>query len=109
MPQRRTARARDDDDRPAARRRRTDAPGLTVADAARSGLRSIAGLTGKRAEGVIAVEPAGDGWLVQAEVVEGSRVPSSTDLLAAYEAELGPDGSLVSCHRHEQYTRGYWR
>ena len=80
---------------------------LTAAEAGRYGLRQIAELTGKDPEGVTGVEPlADDGWLVTVEVIEDRRIPSSTDLLATHETELGPDGDLVSYRRARRYARG---
>lgn len=79
---------------------------LTAADAGRQGLRQIAQLTGKDPEGVAGVEPSGDGWLVTVDVIEDHRIPSSTDILASYEAELGPDGELVSYGRVRRFARG---
>ena len=52
------------------------------------------------------VEPSGDGWLVTIDVVEDHRIPSSTDVLASYEAELGPDGDLIAYRRVRRYARG---
>ena len=79
---------------------------LTAAAAGRYGLRQIAELTGKDPEGVSGVEPSGDGWLVTIDVVEDHRIPSSTDVLASYEAELGPDGDLIAYRRVRRYARG---
>jgi hypothetical protein len=93
-----------------ARGRRTSADGaepeLSAAEAGRYGLREIAELTGKETEGVTGVEPTEDGWLVTVEVVEDRRIPSSTDLLATYQTELGPDGDLISYRRVRRYSRG---
>ena len=75
-------------------------------EADKVGLRQIAELTGKQAEGVTGVEPADDGWVVGVEVVEDKRIPSSTDILATYETEVGMDGELVSYRRVKRYTRG---
>jgi Gas vesicle synthesis protein GvpO len=86
---------------------KTDQPPLTAAEAGRYALQQIVDLTGKDPEGVTAVEPTEDGWLVTVEVIEDRRIPSSTDLLAAYEAELGPDGDLVSYRRVRRYARGW--
>jgi hypothetical protein len=83
-----------------------DQPPLTAAEAGRFGLRQIAELTGKEPEGVTGVEPAEGGWVVTIEVVENRRIPSTTDLLATYETEIGPDGDLVSYRRVHQYARG---
>ena len=85
---------------------RSGGGGLTAAKAAQRGLRQIAELTGKQTEGVTGVDPAEDGWIVGVEVIEDRRIPSSTDLLATYEAELDLDGELLSYRRVRRYTRG---
>ncbi len=38
-------------------------------------------------------------------VLEDRRVPSSGDILALYEAELDPDGSLLAYRRARRYSR----
>ena len=81
------------------------ADGIPAAAAAEAGLRQIASLTGKNPEGVTGVEPTEDGWLVSVEVLEDRRVPSSGDILALYEAELDPDGSLLAYRRARRYSR----
>ena len=80
--------------------------GLSAARAARAGLRQIAELTGKKPEGVTGVEPAEDGWLVGVEVVEDRRIPSSSDILAIYEADVDSEGELESYRRVRRYSRG---
>jgi hypothetical protein len=79
---------------------------LTAAKAAQRGLREIAELTGKQTEGVTGVEPAEDGWIVGVEVVEDRRIPSSTDILATYEAEFDGNGELLSYRRVKRNARG---
>ena len=120
MAERRTTRSTDDDGRPATRgreepeaegrenrsRRRRSADGITAPEAAQAALRAIVDLTGKKPEGGTAVGPTEDGWLVGIEVVEDQRVPSSSDILAIYEAELDFDGGLVSYRRGRRYPRG---
>lgn len=96
---------RDAPRRRAAGRRDRDG-GMSAAEAARSGLRSLADLIGKRPEGVTAVEPTDDGWRVGVEVVEERRVPSTADILAIYQAELDTDGRLQSYRRIRRYPRG---
>jgi Gas vesicle synthesis protein GvpO len=90
----------------AERASRTKEPELTAAEAGQYGLRQVAELTGKDPEGVIGVEPAEDGWLVTVEVIEDRRIPSATDVLAAYETEISPDGELLSYRRLRRYSRG---
>ncbi len=80
--------------------------GLTAAHAAWAAQRQIAGLTGNQAEGVTGVGPADDGWVVEIEVLEDHRIPSSSDILAAYEAGLDLDGELLSYRRVRRYPRG---
>ncbi len=74
--------------------------------AARAGLSQIVELTGKEPEGVTAVKPADGGWVVGVEVVEDRRIPSSSDILAVYEAELDAGGDLTSYRRIRRYARG---
>jgi hypothetical protein len=84
-----------------------DLPRLTAAEAGREGLQQITELTGKDAETVTGIKRSrGSGWLVTVEVVEDRRIPSSTDILSTYEAELTGDGELLSYHRVKRYARG---
>lgn len=83
-----------------------DQPRLSAAEAGRDGLRQIVELTGKDPESVTGVKRSQDGWLVTVEVIEDHRIPSSTDILATYEAELDGDGELLSYHRLRRYSRG---
>jgi hypothetical protein len=75
-------------------------------DAAEAGLRQITDLTGREVQGVVSLEPAESGWVVGIEVVEDRRIPSSTDVLALYEAEIDADGDLLSYNRKRRYPRG---
>ena len=79
---------------------------LSAAEAGREGLQQITELTGKDPESVTGVEPSQDGWLVTVEVIEDRRIPSSTDILSTYEAEIGNDGELLSYRRVRRYSRG---
>lgn len=79
---------------------------LSARSAANAGLTDIAGLTGKQPEGVTAVEPTANGWIIAVEVIEDRHVPSSADILATYEAELSGDGTLLAYRRTKRYARG---
>jgi hypothetical protein len=79
---------------------------LSAAEAGREGLQQITELTGKDPESVTGVERSEDGWLVTVEVVEDRRIPSSTDILSTYEAEIDNDGELLSYRRLRRYSRG---
>jgi Gas vesicle synthesis protein GvpO len=56
-------------------------------------------------ESVSAFERTQDGWLVTMEVVEVSRIPESTDVLASYEMELDDDRNLRRYARARRYHR----
>jgi len=76
---------------------------MTAVDA---GMRHVADLTEKEVEGATSVQPVEDGWLVDVEVVEDRRIPSSGDILSLFEAKLDAEGNLVSCRRKRRYRRG---
>ncbi|MET8338686.1 gas vesicle protein GvpO [Streptosporangium canum] len=79
---------------------------LSALTAGRVGVRHIAELTGREAEGVVFVQPEQDGWRVGVEVVEDRRVPSSGDILALYEINMDREGHLLSYRRTRRYKRG---
>jgi hypothetical protein len=81
-------------------------PEISAAEAAREGLRQIVALTGKEPLGVTSIEATDDGWLVGVEVVEDSRIPTSTDLLGLYEIDLDLAGDLLGYRRTSRYQRG---
>ncbi|WP_454195644.1 gas vesicle protein GvpO [Nocardia sp. Marseille-Q1738] len=63
-------------------------------------------LTAKQAEGVTSMEPTEAGWLLEIEVLEDRRIPSSADMLALYEVEIDMDGNLLAYRRTRRYSRG---
>jgi hypothetical protein len=80
---------------------------LAPAAAARHALEAVQALTDRRAEGVIGVERLDDGgWSVVIELLETSRVPSTSDVLGEYEVEVDARGRLRSYARRGRYTRG---
>jgi Gas vesicle synthesis protein GvpO len=62
-------------------------------------------LLGRSVESVSSLERTHDGWVVALEVLEFSRIPESTDVLASYEMELDNDLNL----RRYQQVRRYHR
>lgn len=88
------------------RRRQHGEGHLNAVRAARLGLRQVAELTGKEPAGVASVERSEEGWTVGVEVIEDRRIPSSTDVLALYQADLAGDGELVGYRRIRRYKRG---
>ncbi|MGW4330645.1 gas vesicle protein GvpO [Nocardia sp. NPDC004573] len=81
-------------------------PGLTAAQAIAAATENLVALTSKQVEGVTSMEPTEDGWLVEIEVLEDRRIPSSADILALYEVEIDLDGNLLAYHRTRRYGRG---
>jgi hypothetical protein len=79
-----------------------------VGEIAQRARQQLAELTGRPPEAVLGVARDGDngGWKVEVETLELQRVPSTTDLLAAYVLKLDDDGDLVEYHRARRYLRG---
>jgi Gas vesicle synthesis protein GvpO len=80
--------------------------GTPPAEIARSALRVISELTGRRPENVLGLRKDDDGWIVTLEIVELSRIPPSTDLLGVYAVHLDDDGDLMGYERLRRYLRG---
>jgi gas vesicle protein GvpO len=78
---------------------------ISVEDAAAFARKHIAAVTGRSPGTVISVDPAEDGWLVEVELVEQERIPTSLDVLAVYAVELDGGGRLVSYRRNRRYSR----
>ncbi|GGL31058.1 gas vesicle protein GvpO [Nocardia jinanensis] len=79
---------------------------LTAREAAAAAIEHLSELTSKSVEGVTSMEPLEDGRLVEIEVLEDHRIPSSADMLALYEVEIDFDGNLLAYHRVARYARG---
>ena len=84
------------------RRRGEVQTAAAVAQRAKAELEAITGLD---ADHVSAVQQEPDGWHVVVDLVELRRIPAATDVLAAYEAVLGPTGLLLSYRRTRRYFR----
>lgn len=78
----------------------------TAARAAAVAIERLAQLTSKDLQSVTRVEPIEDGWLVEVEVLEDHRIPSSADIMALYEVELDLEENLLAYSRIKRYTRG---
>lgn len=64
-------------------------------------------LTGRRVEGVTAIERDDDGWKIHIEVVELHRIPETSDLLGMYEVQVDRRGDLSGYRRLRRYSRGH--
>ncbi len=76
-----------------------------AADIAKHAKAELEAITGLDADHVSAVEHRPDGWHVVVDLVELRRIPAATDVLAAYEAVIGPTGTLLSYRRTRRYFR----
>ncbi|MBP1817917.1 gas vesicle protein [Mycobacterium sp. OAE908] len=85
-------------------------PPLRARDAAEVAREFITELNGSEPVAMTSVELTdADGWVVEFEVVEDRRIPSSADVLALYEVELDADGELLGFRRTRRYLRGQTR
>jgi hypothetical protein len=87
-----------DEDRP---ERRLSAKELTEA-----ALDTITDLTGFEPESVAGLQWDGESWLVTVDVLELSRIPNTTDLLASYVVQLDDAGGLLGYKRTRRFVRG---
>lgn len=72
----------------------------------RTAREQLAELTGMTPESVSSFERTEEGWLLEIEVLELSRVPDTMSLLASYEVQLDPQGELMGYRRLRRYERG---
>ena len=84
---------------------RDHGPATLPATIASSALEHLA-LTGREPEGITAIHRTDDGWSIEVEVLELTRTPTTTDLLATYEIDLDAAGGFVRYHRSRRYVRG---
>ena len=68
--------------------------------------RQLEQLVGKSPEGITGLERTDDGWTVWIDVLELSRIPSTTDVIATYEVEADASGALQGYRRCRRYVRG---
>ncbi|WP_435854073.1 gas vesicle protein [Streptomyces misionensis] len=66
----------------------------------------LAELTGLVPESVSSFEQTEDGWSLEVEVLELSRVPDTMSLMGGYQVELDPQGQLTGYRRVRRYERG---
>lgn len=62
-------------------------------------------IAGLQAERITELQSTEDGWRAKVDVVELSRVPSSTDVLATYEVTADVDGSVGAFERVRRFRR----
>jgi hypothetical protein len=80
--------------------------GLSGREAIERVRRDLPQLLGRPIEAVLGLQRDDDsGWMVTVQVVELSRIPSTTDVLASYEVTLDKRGELVGYRRDRRYHR----
>ena len=79
--------------------------GIRAGEAIKLARETLADVLGKSAESVSGVNRSEEGWSVALDVVELSRIPPSTDLLATYDVTLDSSGDLVDLVRSRRYMR----
>lgn len=65
----------------------------------------LAELLGVPAERVTGIRKADHGWLVTVEVLEMTRVPETSDVMADYEVEVTTQGRITGFRRLHRYLR----
>ena len=79
---------------------------LSAGELGEAALTTIEELTGYEPEAVTALAWDGDLWQVTVDVLELSRIPSTTDVLGSYIVQLDGDGTLHGYRRARRYVRG---
>jgi hypothetical protein len=68
-------------------------------------LQQVGALTGYPTAGASAASRTDDGWQLEVDVVEVSRVPATTSLLATYEVQASDGGDVLSYRRVRRFHR----
>jgi hypothetical protein len=80
---------------------------LSAAELSQAALTTVQELTGYQPEAVTGLEWDGDAWVVTVDVLELSRVPNTTDVLASYVVQLDEGGTLRGLRRAHRFVRGH--
>jgi len=68
-------------------------------------IKQVHQLIGKPIESVTGMGKDGSDWTVTLEVLELSRIPSTTDVLGSYEVTIDKNGELTGVQRTRRYPR----
>lgn len=81
---------------------------LSAAELGEAALATVEELTGYDPEAVTALQWDGDSeqWTITVDVLELSRVPNTTDVMAAYDVQLDAEGTLRGYRRTRRFLRG---
>ena len=78
---------------------------LSATELAQAALVTVQQMTGYRPEAVTGLEWDGDCWRITVDALEMSRIPSTTDVLGAYEVQLDEGGTLRGYRRVRRFVR----
>jgi Gas vesicle synthesis protein GvpO len=78
---------------------------LSAKELTEAAVSTIADLTGFEPESVAGLQWDGESWLVTVDVLELSRIPNTTDVLAAYIVQLDDSGELLGYKRTRRFLR----
>jgi hypothetical protein len=85
--------------------RRDARPSISAREMTRAAMEALEELTGHEPEAATGLMWDGDSWLVTVDVLELSRIPETTDLLATYVVQLDGDGNLSGYKRTKRFQR----
>ena len=80
---------------------------LSAAELGRAALTTVRELTGYEPEAITGLEWDGEFWDISVDVLELSRVPNTTDVLASYVVQLDEKGTLRGLKRARRFVRGH--
>jgi hypothetical protein len=78
---------------------------LSAQELGQAALTTVQELTGYEPEAVTALEWDGDIWQVTVDVLELSRIPSTTDVIGQYVVQLDDKGTLRGYQRTGRFMR----
>ena len=79
---------------------------LSAAELGEAARTTVEEMTGYQPEAVTGLEWDGEFWDVTVEVLELSRIPNTTDVLASYVVQLDERGTLRGLKRTNRFVRG---
>jgi hypothetical protein len=80
---------------------------LSAAELSQAALTTVHELTGYEPEAVTGLEWDGEFWQVTVDVLELSRIPNTTDVLASYVVQIDENGTLRGLRRAKRFQRGH--
>jgi len=78
---------------------------LSAHELSQAALSTVEELTGYEPEAITGLEWDGDVWQVTVDVLELSRVPSTTDMIGQYVVQLDEGGTLRGYKRTARFQR----